>query len=211
MEQRIALYGFLSRLLLKEIDIDFWQKLTGNDALMEFFPHLKNWSKIDELSDEELIERYFNVDFANLFVLHLIPYESFYMRDDQMIESGGDNPVLALYNAFDFRVKLSEARVVSPDHIGVELEFLYMLNKALQKALQEGDEEGACEILSVIKGFMHDHLLQWAPMFLINMKKEARTPLYHDGAEMALEFILSDYEYIVDALQKNCQKKDSHA
>ncbi len=45
-----------------------------------------------------------------------------------MIESGGDNPVLSLYNSFDFRVELDKARVVSPDHIGVELEFLYNAN-----------------------------------------------------------------------------------
>ncbi len=59
----------------------------------------------------------------SLFLLHLVPYESFYIRGDQMIESGGDNPVLSLYNSFDFRVEGDKARVVSPDHIGVELEF----------------------------------------------------------------------------------------
>ncbi len=39
-------------------------------------------------------------------------------------------------------------------------------------------------------------------MFLINMKREARTPLYHDGAELTLEFILSDFEYINGQLEK---------
>jgi hypothetical protein len=37
-------------------------------------------------------------------------------------------------------------------------------------------------------------------MYLINMKYEARTPLYYDGAEMALEFILSDNEYLTSEL-----------
>jgi len=127
----------------------------------------------------------------------LVPYESFYTREDQMIESGGDNPVIALYNALDFRVELDKARVVSPDHIGVELEFMYLLNQALKKAYEAKDSEGIKEILEIQRGFLKDHLLEWAPLFLINMKKEAQTPLYHDGAELVLEFLLSDYEYIV--------------
>ena len=196
VDQRIALYAFVSRLMLKEVDVDFLKKMEGDETLMQFMPHYRDWQKRKVHTMEELIERYYNVDFANLFILHIVPYESFYMREDQMIESGGDNPVLELYNALDFRVKLAEARVVSPDHIGVELEFLYMLNAALKKALEAKDEIGVCELLQVQHGFMKDHLLQWAPMFLINVKRESRTPLYHDGAEMTLEFILSDFEYV---------------
>jgi hypothetical protein len=41
-------------------------------------------------------------------------------------------------------------------------------------------------------------------MFLINAKRESRTPLYHDGAEMTLEFLLSDYEYITEKLSTYC-------
>jgi hypothetical protein len=33
------------------------------------------------------------------------------------------------------------------------------------------------------------------------MKKESRTPLYHDGAELALEFMLSDYEYVNEMIE----------
>jgi TorA maturation chaperone TorD len=113
-----------------------------------------------------------------------------------MIESGGDNPVVELYNALDFRVELDKARVVSPDHIGVELEFMYMLCVAMEKAIEADDNEGLEELFYIQKGFLEDHLLKWAPMYLINMKKESRTPLYHDGAELAMEFLLSDFEYV---------------
>jgi hypothetical protein len=37
-------------------------------------------------------------------------------------------------------------------------------------------------------------------MYLINVKYEARTPLYYDVADLALEFILSDNEYLVKEL-----------
>ncbi len=203
-ESRIAMYALTSRLMLIEVDDALLDKIEKDEAILNLFPHFKNWEKRTTLDRKRLINEYYNVDFANLFVMHLVPYESFYTREDQMIESGGENPVLELYNALDFRVKLSEARVVSPDHIGVELEFMYMLNVALKKALEAEDQEGVCELLQIQHGFLKDHLLEWAPMFLINVKRESRTPLYHDGSELTLEFLLSDFEYVTKMMASLC-------
>jgi len=202
IENRLNLYALISRLMIIEVDIKLLEHIEKSSALLELFPNYKNWDKRREFSTKILKERYLDVDYANLFLLHLIPYESFYIRDDQMIESGGDNPVLSLYNSFNFRVELDKARVVSPDHIGVELEFIYMLTKAQKKALAEDDIEALKELFLIQRDFLEKHLLNWSPMFLINMKREARTPLYHDGAELTLEFILSDFEYINEQLEK---------
>ena len=203
-EKRIALYALISRLMLIEVDEDLLQKIEGDEGLLSLFPNYQAWEKREELQTKELIEKYYNVDFTNLFLMHLVPYESFYTREDQMIESGGDNPVIELYNELDFRVELAEARVVSADHIGIELEFMYMLCVATQKALDADDHEGVCELLEVQRAFLKEHLLEWTPLFLINMKRESRTPLYHDGAELALEFILSDFEYVTEHLTLLC-------
>jgi TorA maturation chaperone TorD len=207
IDNRIALYGLISRLMMVEVDDAFLKSIDNDEALLALFPNYKGWEKRKELNNETLIDQYYNVDFANLFLMHLVPYESFYTRDDQMIESGGENPVVDLYNALDFRVELDKARVVSADHIGVELEFMYMLTTALKKALEAEDKEGICELLQVQKGFLKDHLLEWAPMFLINAKRESRTPLYHDGTELTLEFLLSDFEYITQMLETHCSEQ----
>jgi len=208
VESRIAMYALVSRLMLVEVDEAFLNSIEQDEEILNLLPNYKQWKKREEHDLKTLINEYYNVDFANLFVMHLVPYESFYAREDQMIESGGVNPVLELYNALDFRVKLSEARVVSPDHIGVELEFMYMLNVALKKALEAEDAEGVCELLQIQHGFLKDHLLEWAPMFLINAKRESRTPLYHDGSELTLEFLLSDFEYVTQMLQAHCSEDE---
>lgn len=205
IENRIAIYGLSSRLMIMEADKTFLESIHGDEAILEMFPNYRDWNKHKELSMDALKEKYYDVDFANLFLMHLVPYESFYTREDQMIESGGDNPVVSLYNALDFRAELDKVRVVSPDHIGVELEFMLMLCMALKKAHEAEDSEGIKEILEIQKGFLKDHLLEWAPMFLINMKKESQTPLYHDGAELVLEFLLSDYEYVIKELNSYCE------
>ncbi len=202
IDNRSTLYALISRLMMTEVDAEFLKSIESNSDILELFPNYKDWEKRKEFSNKILKERYLDVDFANLSLLHLVPYETFYTRDDQMIESGGDNPVLNIYDAFDFKVKLEEARVVSPDHIGVELEFMYMLCDTMKKAYDANDEDALREFLMVQRGFLKDHLLNWAPMYLINMKKESRTALYHDGAELTLEFMLSDYEYINEKLEE---------
>jgi TorA maturation chaperone TorD len=196
IENRITIYGLISRLMMIEVDCEFLNQIESNQAILELFPNYKNWEKKKKFKCGELIANQYNVDFTNLFLMHLVPYESFYTREDQMIQSGGDNPVATLYNALDFKVELDKARVVSPDHIGIELEFMYMLCNALLKAYEADDTDAAKELITIQHGFLKDHILKWMPMFLIAMKNESRTPLYHDGADLALEFILSDFEYL---------------
>ena len=127
LKNRIAIYGLISRLMMVEVDENFLDTIENDENFLALFPNYAKWEKRTTLSRRELINEYYNVDFTNLFLMHLVPYESFYTRDDQMIESGGDNPILALYHDFDFAVELSKARVISPDHIGVELEIIIII------------------------------------------------------------------------------------
>ncbi|WP_457596738.1 TorD/DmsD family molecular chaperone [Hydrogenimonas sp.] len=197
---RMNLYALISRIMMKEVDKEFLKTFEKDEMMLSFFPNYQQWEKPKELSREKLMEQFLHVDFTNLFVLHLIPYESFYRRDDQMLETGGANPVVQLYNEYDFRVDLEKARSVSPDHIGIELEFMYMLASSEYKALENEDYDAACQIAKIERDFLRDHLLEWAPMFLQNIKAEAATPFYFDAASLTLEFILSDYEYLNDLI-----------
>ncbi len=195
---RINLYALTSRLTMNEVDEALLKSIEEDENMLSFFPTYATWEKRKKLSRKDLIERYLNVDFTNLFLLHLIPYESFYLREDQMMETGGENPVQQLFNDYDFRVELDKARVLSADHIGVELEFMFKLAEAEMKALEEGDTEAAAEIAKLEYDFLKEHLVEWAPMYLINVKNEAGTAFYFDLADVTLEFILSDFEYLTE-------------
>ena len=203
MEQtqaRVNIYALMSRILLQELDLDILKTIKDDENILDFFPTLRDWKEFKEVPDAKLLEEYFNPDFVNISVLHLIPYETFYTREDQMVETGGANPVTDIYSAYNFMVDYEVSRTVSSDHIGIELEFMHHLASAELKARQENDVDAVNELVSVQKEFLNKHLLNWAPMYLINMKFEARTPLYYDAADMALEFILSDNEYLVKEL-----------
>ncbi|MBA1432495.1 MAG: molecular chaperone TorD family protein [Epsilonproteobacteria bacterium] len=193
---RINIYALISRLTMSEVDEGLLKLIEEDENILSFFPTYKEWKKREELNRKDLIEQYLNVDFTNLFLLHLVPYESFYTREDQMMETGGDNPVQAIFNAFEFNVALDKARVMSADHIGIELEFMYELCKAELKALEANDMEITKQLSQLQYGFMRDHILEWMPMFLLNVKSEAGTAFYYDIADLALEFTMSDFEYL---------------
>ena len=195
-QTRINIYALISRLLMNEVDEELLELILKDKNMLSFFPTFKDWGKRKSMSNKDLIERYLNVDFTNLLLLHVIPYESFYMRDDQMMETGGDNPVQQIYNDYDFRVELDKARVMAGDHIGVELEFMYKLCTAENEALEDGAFDVAAQIAEIQHNFLKEHLVEWAPLFLLNVKNEAGTAFYFDLADVALEFILSDFEYL---------------
>lgn len=197
---RANIYALLSRVLLQELDEEILQTIKSDENILDFFPTLKEWKPFNEVSNTKLLEEYLNPDFVNLSLLHLIPYETFYIREDQKIETGGANPVTDMYSAYNFMVDFEVARTISADHIGVELEFMHHLAEAELKALLESDKEAVKELKEIQSEFLNKHLLKWAPMYLINVKFEARTPLYYDAADMALEFILSDNEYLAKEL-----------
>ncbi|MEE8588360.1 MAG: molecular chaperone TorD family protein [Sulfurimonadaceae bacterium] len=200
IQARSNIYALLSRILMQELDDEMLTTIKNDDQILDFFPNLKKWEPLSTLQNSELLGEHLNPDFVNLSVLHLVPYETFYTRDDQKIETGGANPVTDIYSAYNFMVDYEIARVVSSDHIGVELEFMHHLCEGQMKAMEEGDNDSVKDFLNAQKEFLNKHLLQWAPMYLINMKYESRTPLYYDAAEMALEFILSDNELVNESL-----------
>lgn len=197
---RSNIYALLSRVLLQELDEKTLMMIKSDENILDFFLTLKEWAPLKEVPNEKLLQEYLNPDFVNLSLLHLIPYETFYTREDQKIETGGANPVTDIYSAYNFMVDFEVARTISADHIGVELEFMHHLVEAEMKALQEDDAQAAKELRGIQSEFLNKHLLKWAPLYLINVKYEARTPLYYDAADMALEFMLSDNEYLVKEL-----------
>ncbi len=199
-QARANIYALISRILLQELDKEMLEIIKKDENILDFFPTLKEWEPFWSVEDETLLEEYFNPDFVNISLLHLIPYETFYTREDQKIETGGANPVTDIYSTYNFMVDFEAARSISADHIGVELEFMHHLVEAELKALEDGSDEAVFELRKVQKEFLNKHLLKWAPMYLINAKYESRTPLYYDAADMALEFLLSDNEYLPQEL-----------
>lgn len=186
-------YTLISRLLIAEIDKETIEAIQSDETLKSLFVYSKEADDYlggDAAKIAEELASYY----ADLFLLRLVPYESFYTSEDQMVNSGTDNEAMIFYKKYGFEVELLRARVVSGDHIGVEFEFLMNLIKTEREALNDGEDEYASTVRNVQKEFITKHLLPFAMMFLPALLDASKSPFYKDVAEIALEFLLSDYE-----------------
>lgn len=177
-----GLYGFFSRLFLREVDPAFAEVLGGEvgRALLPRFSVAEAGTLGTSRFDE---------DFVHLTVVDLVPYASFYLRPDARIEAGLDNPLVAFYRAYGFEVDLEAARAVSPDHLGVALE----LASRLCAEEASADAGYAPKVREVRRRLLGEHLLPWAPVYLLAVKRSAYTELYREGAEVLLDLLLQDH------------------
>ncbi len=196
IDKRESFYKLLSRIFISEMDENSLKQIENSKEFELLFPEYSKWEERKKRSRYKLIHEVLNVDYTDIAIMHMIPYESFYVREDGMIESGGANPVTQMYNEYGYRVNLDKARVVSGDHIGVELGFMTLLIKMQKEANKEGNEQRANYYKQEQLKFLKNHILQFAPMYLINIAEQARTPFYKDSAKLAIEFLLEDLEYL---------------
>ncbi len=196
IEKRESFYKLLSKIFISEIDEDSLKRIENSKEFKLLFPEYSRWEERTKKSRYKLIHEVLNVDYTDIAIMHLIPYESFYVREDAMIESGGANPVTQIYNEYGYRVNLDKARAVSGDHLGIELGFMALLIEMQKEAFRENKSERAEFFKKEQLKFLKEHILQFAPMYLINIAEQARTPFYKDSAKLAIEFLLEDLEYL---------------
>ncbi|WP_029521618.1 molecular chaperone TorD family protein [Persephonella sp. IF05-L8] len=201
-QARINMYGLLSRLFIEEIDEETLKKIKETPELLELFPKTKEWDKFNEKDIKSLIEEDLNVDFTTVFLLNVYPYESVFMNDEGHIDASITNPTLVFYREHGYSIDLNETRALSPDHIAVEMEFMMTVAKEELDALQKGNKEEADKLREIQKKFLEEHLANWGTIYLLAAKDMAETPFYQDVCELALEFILSDYDYLAEAIEE---------
>jgi len=197
-QARLNMYGLLSRLLIEEMDFYTLEKIKENKDLLDLFPKTKEWNLFWEKDAQKLIEEDLNVDFTTIFILNAYPYESVFVNDEGYINPTITNPTLMFYRNHGYSIDLNETRALSPDHIAVELEFMMNLVQEELNAIAKEDEKEAKRVRKIQKDFLKNHLANWGSIYLLSARELAETPFYQDVCNLALEFILSDYEYLAE-------------
>lgn len=141
-------------------------------------------------SDEELL-----VDYSKLFVgpaeLLAPPYGSVYLEIERRLM--GDSTIAAI-DFYKSRGLVMDADFKEvPDHIAVELEFMYYLVFKELEAIEVKNMEEAAAALESQKIFMNSFLRPWADKFTEKMTEGAETGFYK-----ALAGCLSAFVYRSD-------------
>jgi putative dimethyl sulfoxide reductase chaperone len=98
--------------------------------------------------------------------------------------------VEALYERAGFEVD-EDVREL-PDHVAIELEFLYMLLFGEAQALSQGDAGKGAEAATLRHEFIDGHLGRWIGPYTAAMAAGAKTEFYRSLAKLTERFVASE-------------------
>ena len=131
------------------------------------------------------------LDYSRLFLgpfdILAKPYGSVYLDGDNVVMGDSTQRVLALYREGGFEVA-DDFREM-PDHVAVELEFLYLLSYRLGE-LPEADEQS--RLVNLKRRFLTEHLGRWVGILAEAMRTGAETEFYRLLGVVTEEFVLED-------------------
>lgn len=132
------------------------------------------------------------IDYTRLFIIapgqvRAMPYASFWLTDDQSMRHDATTAVVELYEqgGFDVSDDLHEL----PDHVAVELEFLYLLIFAQNQARLSGNADDLAAANDLHRRFVIEHLDMWIGAFAAAIKTGAETAFYRALADFTERFV----------------------
>lgn len=131
------------------------------------------------------------VDYTRLFLGPVAalarPYASVWLTGEILVMQNDTMGVLRLYEEAGFGV--DEDFNELPDHIAVELEFLYLLIFRENEARAAGDDGALARFTQLRRRFLDEHLGRWLGPFLLAAHDGAQTDFYETLAELTEAFV----------------------
>jgi len=131
------------------------------------------------------------LDYTRLFLgpNHIVakPYGSVWLEGGNTVMGESTMAVLKLYEEGGF--DMSEEFREVPDHIAVELEFLYLLIFRENEAHRNGESEALQAKAALRKCFLDEHLGRWVGPFTAAVKSGAQSSYYRRLAELTGRFV----------------------
>ena len=200
MNARARSYGMLARLFREEVDLPTLRELqqmrfpqaTGNAAADEGYHQLYNYLK--RAWDDSVTE--LAIDYVSTFIGHGVngysaayPYESVYTSERRLLMQEARAEVLVTLRENELvRGNWNEAE----DHIALELEFMQRMALRAAEALGDAAEEEAIAYLRTSYDFLENHLLNWVPMLVADMRMHARTLFYQGLGQLTFGTLQED-------------------
>lgn len=205
---RMNVYQFLSQAFIYPED-EFHSAFMEED----FEKELKScFNSLDKISRNSIIDEKINLlvssarnfslenmqaEFSRIFG-HSIstecpPYETEYGKSHVFQKSQGLGDIAGFYKAFG--LETSDKAKERPDHISMELEFMYFLifKENYARENSKAEESEICN--DAQKKFMKDHLGTWLPLFTRLLSEKAGDGFYKSLAVLADNFIRCEVDF----------------
>jgi TorA maturation chaperone TorD len=177
--------------------------LTNLDTLSEQLSNLNSeaasyincmQAELDQSCDLEMLRIEYTRLFIGPYSLPAPPYGSVYIENERKVMGDSSMDAKKRYQSFGLDISNSIKEV--PDHIAVELEFMFFLIYKEIENIQSNDPEQAQEIIYHQKSFLSDHLNMWIPDFTDCVIENAGTEFYRNLAKATRIFVAEEIEYL---------------
>lgn len=132
------------------------------------------------------------LDYTRLFLgpfeIKAKPYGSIYLEGDSVVMGDSTINALACYREAEFEVDENFHEV--PDHVAVELEFLYLLCFKQNEAAVNCDQSELIRWREFEQVFLKNHLQRWIGEFCTRIKNGAEGDFYRLLAQETETFVL---------------------
>ena len=217
MNNRRAIYSFLSRMYEKEITTDLLKEMVNGKSpilrvglqevpdkeLREGLKTLSGYVKGLKERDLEQARLELAVEYANLFlgVKGKVPHpsESAYRSKDHLIMQEPMDKVLRAY--WDAGVDKEKKFKEPADHIADELQFMAYLCRKTAEALEKNEKDEAKKYLKIQKDFLKKHLSLWVSPFAKDILETAEVDFYKGVAIITKRFVELDNSMMDDLLR----------
>ncbi len=131
------------------------------------------------------------VDYTRLFLGPIDPrakpYGSFWLSGETTLMQPSSVDVLALYEQGGFEIDEDFREL--PDHVAVELEFLYLLIFKQEQARRAGARDESAAVEALTQRFLAQHLGAWIGRFGAAVAAGAETAFYRELAAFTERFV----------------------
>lgn len=182
-EARGEAYRLFAWLALREVDEELVGLLGQSRLLGPAFQESGGTAALRSL----------RVDYARTFLMAASPYESVYLDESGMLNSGPASAMLEHYREAGWEPN-ELTSVGAPDHLGLELLFMAHLIDRRAAALAIGNRGAAQGFVEAQEELLANHLLRWAPIFGAALADVAASPFYRAYGDALGGLLLRDYE-----------------
>jgi TorA maturation chaperone TorD len=131
------------------------------------------------------------VDYTRLFLgptdILAKPYGSAWLTGEKTLMQDSTMNVVELYREGGF--ELDDCFRELPDHVAVELEFLYLLIFREHQAILKNEPSALASLSSLKKRYLARHLGRWMPQFAAAIERGASSAFYRELAMLTHRFV----------------------
>lgn len=196
---------------IEENLIDLLPFVEESDVIQAGILDIKTYLSTHDILNNEEDYQNLHWDYTRMFIgpfdIPAPPWESVYVRKDQLLFQENTMQVRRLYENFGYEIK--DKNIEAEDHIGLELDFMFHLNQLSIGVIEENDFKTSSNLIYLLgeqQRFLTTHLLAFVTEFSQDIVEHANTRFFSGMAKLLKGYLELDSHLLQQLLKMNQSK-----